>query len=202
MNTTIPIANEVVTRKIDTGIRQKMPMEQATEGLSVTSSTLASLVEACTATASLVLKDTSVISADSIGDEMTIEKAVAVPSRTLLLQTVTPIEDVVVVEDASDDEEAVSQVIIEDPIDLITIEDNPLHSMTEVKEEAITFGDNPLHSTTEVNEEVPNCIEDPSIIAAPSSMAIAMEENDLMCPPIHAPSPLVTIARHQHMQVL
>ncbi|KXG22926.1 hypothetical protein SORBI_3008G029700 [Sorghum bicolor] len=146
----------------------------------LTSSTLASLVEACTATASLVLKDTSVISADSIGDEMTIEKAVAVPSRTLLLQTVTPIEDVVVVEDASDDEEAVSQVIIEDPIDLITIEDNPLHSMTEVKEEAITFGDNPLHSTTEVNEEVPNCIEDPSIIAAPSSMAIAMEENDLM----------------------
>ena len=70
-----------------------------------------------------------------------------------MLQTVAPVEDVVVVEDASDDEEAVSQMTIEDPIFLITIEDNPMHSMTEVKEEVITIGDGPLHSTTEVNED-------------------------------------------------
>ena len=118
-----------------------------------------------------------------------------VPSTASLLQTVTPIEDIVLVEDASDDEEAISQVTIEDPIFLITIEDNLMHSMTEIKDEVITIGDKPFHSTTEVNEEVPRSIEDPSIIAASSSMATAMEENDLTCPRIHSPSPSVTTAR-------
>jgi hypothetical protein len=45
-----------------------------------------------------------VISADSINDEMTLEKVVAVPSRTPLLHIVAPVQDIVVVEDASDDE--------------------------------------------------------------------------------------------------
>jgi hypothetical protein len=39
------------------------------------------------------------------------------------------------VEDASDDEEAVSQVIVEDPIYLITIEGDLAHSTTDVKAE-------------------------------------------------------------------
>jgi hypothetical protein len=52
-----------------------------------------------------------------------------------------------------------------------------------------------LHSTTEVNEEVPRSLQDPSSNAA-SSMATAME-NDLICPPIHPPSPLATHARRR-----
>jgi deoxyxylulose-5-phosphate synthase len=99
------------------------------------------------------------------------------------------------VEDAFDYEEAISQVTIEDPIFLITIEDNPMHSMTDDKEEVITTEDNPLHSTTEVNEEVPRSIEDPSINASSSSMATTMEENDLACPPRRPPSPSATPAR-------
>jgi hypothetical protein len=139
---------EVATRTIGTEIRQKKPMEQATEGPSVTSSILASLVEVCTPADSLVCEDTCVISADSINGEMTIEKVVAVPSTASLLQT-------------------------------ITIEDNP------------------LHSTTEVNEEVPWLIEDPSINAASSSMTTSMEEKDLTCPPIHPPTPSATPARRR-----
>ena len=64
----------------------------------------------------------------------------------LVAKTVTPVEDIVPVEDASDNDEAISQVTIEDPIFLITIEDNPMHSMTDGKEEIITIEDNPLHS--------------------------------------------------------
>jgi hypothetical protein len=65
---------------------------------------------------------------------MTIEKVVVLPSTASLLQTVTPVEDIVLVEDASDDEEAISQVTIEDLIFLITIEDNPMLSMTNITE--------------------------------------------------------------------
>ena len=85
---------------------------------------------------------------------------------------------------------------IEDPIFLITIEDNPIHPVTDVmKELIINIEDNPLHSTSEVNEEVPTMLQDPSSNAA-SSMAIAME-NELTCPPIHLPSPSATPARRR-----
>jgi hypothetical protein len=52
-----------------------------------------------------------------------------------LPQVVTSVEDVVLVEDASDDEEVVSDahVAIEDPILLITIEESLTHSMIEVE---------------------------------------------------------------------
>ena len=100
-------------------------------------------------------------------------------------------------EDASDNDEAISQMTIEDHIFLITIEDNPMHSMTDGKEEIITIEDNPLHSMTEVNEEVPRSIEDPSINASSSSMATTMEENDLACPPRRPPSPSATPARRR-----
>jgi hypothetical protein len=91
-------------------------------------------VEVCAPVDSLVCEDTCVISADSIKGEMTIEKVVVLPSTASLLQTVTPVEDIVLVEDASDDEEAISQVTIEDLIFLITIEDNPMLSMTNITE--------------------------------------------------------------------
>lgn len=81
-----------------------------------------------------------------------------------------------------------SQVTIEDPISLITIEDNPMHSMTNIMEEVIiNIEDNTLHSTTEVNKEIPRLLKDPSSNAT-SSMAIAIE-NGLPCPPMHSPSP-------------
>jgi hypothetical protein len=114
-----------------------------------------------------------------------------------LRQTITHVEDIVLVEDASDDEEAISQVTIEDLIFLIIIEDNTVHSMTDVKEEVFTIEDNSLHSTIEVNDEVPRLIQDSSINAASSSMATAMEDNDLTCPSIHPPSPSTTPARRR-----
>jgi len=117
-------------------------------------------------------------------------KVVAVPLTASLLQTVTPVEDIVLVEDASDDEEAISQVTVEDPIFLITIEDNPMHSMTDVTEEVIiNIEDSPLHSMTKVNEEVPRSLQDPSSNAT-SSIATAVE-NDL------TPSPSAILARRQ-----
>jgi hypothetical protein len=88
-------------------------------------------------------------------------------------------------------------VTIEDLIFLITIEDNPMHYMTDVKEEVFTIEDNPLHSTTGVNDEVPRSIEDSSVNAASSSMATTTEDNDLTCPSIHPPSPSTTPARRQ-----
>ena len=52
-----------------------------------------------------------------------------------MLDAVTPVVDMVLVEDASKDEEVVSQVTVEDPIFLVTIEDDLVHSMIEVKAE-------------------------------------------------------------------
>jgi hypothetical protein len=88
----------------------------------------------------LVHEDTCVIPTDSITGENTIEHAIVVPSKTTIQiiertpqQVVTPVEDIVLVEVASDDEEIVSQVTVEDAMFLITIEDNPTYSATEVK---------------------------------------------------------------------
>ena len=112
------------------------------------------------------------------------------PSTASLLQTITHVEDFVLVEDASNDEEAISKVIVEDPVFLITIEDNPMHSMTDVTEEVIiNIEDSPLHSMTKVNEEVPRSLQDPSSNAT-SSIATAVE-NDL------TPSPSAILARRQ-----
>ena len=84
-----------------------------------------------------------------------------------MLDIVTPVENIVLVEDASDDEEAASQMIVEYPIYLITIE-----------------GDL-AHSTTEVKAEVSQLMEDPSIKAMSSLSATTRKEKDVECPPIH-----------------
>jgi hypothetical protein len=94
-----------------------------------------------------------------------------------LRDVVTPIEDLVLVEDASDDEE-VSQVTV-DPISLITIEDAP------------------MHSTAEVNAAAPQQMEDPPIKATSSSSATTRMEQDVACPPIHTPSPPVVTTRRR-----
>jgi len=88
-----------------------------------------------------VCEDTCAIGADSFTGEKTIEQAIVVPSETSTIQVierasldaVTLIENIVLVEVTSDDEETISQVTIEDPIFLITIENTITQSMTEVK---------------------------------------------------------------------
>ena len=122
-----------------------------------------SLVEASTSTDSLVREETCAIRADSTTGEKTIEQDIAAPLDAsiviegTLLDVVTPVEDFVLVEGASDDEEIVSQVTV-DPIFLITIEDAPIHSMVEA------------------NVGSPQQMEDPPIKATSSSFAIARME--------------------------
>lgn len=103
----------------------------------------------------LGMRSRTVVRADSIVGEKTIDQPITLPSETSsaqlldqpLLDVVTPVEDIGLVEDASDDEEAVSQVIVEDPIYLITIEDDLAHSTTKEDDFA--------HSTTEVTAPSP-----------------------------------------------
>nr|TKV97761.1 hypothetical protein SEVIR_9G516800v2 [Setaria viridis] len=94
------------------------------------------------------------------------------PIEQMLLQIITSVEDVVLVEDASDDEEAIldAHVTIEDPIFLITIEDSPSYSMVEVK-----------------IEEAPMIIEDPPIEVVSSPSTKARKGEDLGSPLTHTP---------------
>ncbi|CAL4941942.1 unnamed protein product [Urochloa decumbens] len=118
------------------------------------------------------------------------------PMEESSLQTITSIEDMVLVEDASDDEEDVSdaRATVEDPIFLITIEDNSTYSMVEVKSgEAPMIEDPP----TEVKAGKPPMIEDPPIVVMSSSSTKASIDEDFGCPSIHAPPPPPVIARHQ-----
>jgi hypothetical protein len=141
---------------------------------------LTSIAEACTPTNSLVCEDTT-----SIIGQKTTNQPILVPSETsgvqlierLLLDVVTPVEDIVLVEDASDDEEVVSQVVVEDPLYLITIEDD--------------FA----HCTTEVTTEVSQLTECPSLKAMSSPSATTRKEKDVSCPPMRSPSPPATTAR-------
>jgi hypothetical protein len=89
-----------------------------------------------------------------------------------LLQTITSIEDVVLLEDASDDEEAIldAQVTIKDPILLVTIEDSS------------------TQSTVEVMAEEPRLLEDQLIEEVSSPAAIATKDEDLACTPTLFPS--------------
>jgi hypothetical protein len=167
---------------------------------------LASLVAACTHADSIKRKDTCADNAESVINEMTIEvakrtlgleihqklpteQAFEVPCGTstsrmlepLLLQTITSIEDVVLVEDASDDEEAIldAQVTIKDPILLVTIEDSS------------------TQSTVEVMAEEPRLLEDPLIEEVSSLAAIATNDEDLAYTPTLSPSPLTTKTRRR-----
>ncbi|OEL28132.1 hypothetical protein BAE44_0010852, partial [Dichanthelium oligosanthes] len=89
---------------------------------------------------------------------------------------VTSVEEFVLVEDASDEEDFVSgaHVTIKNSIFLITIEDGPTHSTVEVKEK-----------------------EDPSTEAVSYPVATARKGEDLTCPPIDSPSTLTTTARRR-----
>ncbi|CAL5065009.1 unnamed protein product [Urochloa decumbens] len=131
------------------------------------------------------------------------------PMEQTSLQTITSIEDIVLVEDASDDEEDVldALVTVEDPIFLITIEDSSTCSMVEVKAgEApmieVKAGEAPMIEVKtreapmiEVKVGEAPMIEDPPIEVTSSTKARNGE--NLGCPPIHPPSPPSTIARHR-----
>lgn len=106
-----------------------------------------------------------------------------------MLDVVTPVEDIVLVEDASDEEEVVSHEIVEDPIYLITIEDNFAHSTTK---------EDDLMHTMPVAAVVSQPMEDPSIKeVSSSSPTTTRKEKVVVCPPIHPTSPPVTIARRR-----
>jgi hypothetical protein len=150
---------------------------------------------------------------------------IVMPSDTsMLLQVVTSIEDVVLMEDASDEEEItlVAQTTFEDPIFLTTNEDGPSHSMIEDNIEHVlvedasddeeatlvaqmtfedpifltTIKDGPSLSMVEDNTE-PRLVEDPSIETMSSSSTKAREDEDLACPPLAPPSPSTTTVRHR-----
>ncbi|CAN6180947.1 unnamed protein product [Urochloa humidicola] len=80
-----------------------------------------------------------------------------------LVQVVSSVEELVLLEDASDDEEAISdaRMTVEDPIFLITIEHDRIQSVVEVKEDVPQLmEDPPIHPDTTVEEFV--LVEDAS----------------------------------------
>ncbi|CAN6236062.1 unnamed protein product [Urochloa humidicola] len=96
-------------------------------------------------------------------------------------QVDTSFEDVVVVEDASDDEETLLGIgmPIENPIFLITIEDDPIHSMDEVKAEEARV------------------MVDPSLEIVSPLATISTNDKYLGCPSIRPPAPPSMTARRQ-----
>ncbi|CAL4949615.1 unnamed protein product [Urochloa decumbens] len=118
------------------------------------------------------------------------------PMEQTSLQTITSVEDIVLVEDASDDEEDAldTRVTVDDPIFLITIEDNSTYSMAEVKAgEAPMIEDPPI----EVKAGEAPMIEDPLIEVMSSSSTKGTSGEDLGCPHIHPPSPPSMLARRR-----
>ncbi|CAL4993945.1 unnamed protein product [Urochloa decumbens] len=116
--------------------------------------------------------------------------------QTSLQTFITSVEDIVLVEDASDDDEDVldARVIVEDPIFLITIEDSSTYSMAEIKAgEAPMIEDPPL----EVKAGEAPMTEDPLIEAMSSSSTKGTTGEDLGCPHIHPPSPPSMVVRHR-----
>ncbi|KAJ1284147.1 hypothetical protein BS78_03G182400 [Paspalum vaginatum] len=126
-------------------------------------SMLTSLTAACLPIRSLV---------EQTVDTPIVEQAIVAP-------TDSPVEEVVLVEDASDDEDVVSVVTIENPIFLTTIED------------VVTL------STVEVEPEVPQLLQDPPLHVVPPPAAKVRMGEDLACPSIQPPSPPTTTARRQ-----
>ncbi|KAJ1255646.1 hypothetical protein BS78_K177100 [Paspalum vaginatum] len=110
-------------------------------------------------------------------EEQTIDAPIV--EQATVAPTDSHVEEVVLVEDASDDEDVVSAVTIENPIFLTIIED------------VVT------HSTVEVKLEVPQLLQDPHLQGVPSPAAEARMNEDLARPSIQPPSPPTMIARRQ-----
>ncbi|CAN6272562.1 unnamed protein product [Urochloa humidicola] len=113
------------------------------------------------------------------------------PKEQTSLQTITSVEDIILVEDASDDEQDAldAHMTVEDPIFFITIEDISTYSMAEVK-----AGEAPMleNSPIEVKEG------EASMIEVTSSLSTKFTSGeDLGCPHIHPPSPPSMLARRR-----
>ncbi|CAN6339389.1 unnamed protein product [Urochloa humidicola] len=98
-------------------------------------------------------------------------------TERMVQQVDTCFEDTVLVEDASDDEEVVP-MLIEDPIFLITIEDD-------------------LSLSTVVKDEEARLTDDPSIEEVSSPTITTLNDDDVGCPPMLPPSASTT-ARRRH----
>ena len=135
------LTTEVATKAFDTELHQKIPMEQA--------------IEVTTGTSSVQMIDQT------------------------LLQIVTSIEDVFLVEDAFDDEEmSYKHEIVQDPIFLVATQDCG------------------TYSDVEVNTEEPKVTdEDPPKEAISPPAATPRKDKDLACPSMHPPSPSRTRTR-------
>lgn len=140
---------------------------------------------------------------------MSTEQTIEVPSETsALLQVVTYVEDLVVVEDASGDEEAtlVVQSTFEDPIFLTTIEDGLSHSMVEGNTKLVLMEDAPNDEEATLvvhgpslsmveNNTKPRLVEDLPIATMSSSSTRARVDEDLACPPLAPSLPSTTKVR-------
>ena len=171
---------------------------------SLTPSILASLATACTSTDSVMREDICDVAESLIDKRITevaermldayihqklpSEQAFEVPCGTSTAQILEPplqvisVEYVVLVEDASDDEEAIldAQVTIKDPILLITIEDSS------------------TQSTIEIMAQEPQQLEDPLIEDESSPTAVVRKGEDLACTPTLPPSTPTTKTRRRH----
>ncbi|CAO2037385.1 unnamed protein product [Urochloa humidicola] len=103
------------------------------------------------------------------------------PIDQKLVEAASSIEEFVLVEDASDDEEAISDVhvTVEDPIFLITIEEGP------------------IQSTVEGKEEEPRLQEVPPMQEVSSLAITARNSEELACLPTCPPAPLTMTARRR-----
>nr|TKW09212.1 hypothetical protein SEVIR_6G078900v2 [Setaria viridis] len=160
---------------------------------SPTPSILTSLATVCTSADSLVPLGTS-----------TTEMHQDSPTEQTLLQTMTSVEDVVLVEDASNDEEAILDAhgTIDDPIFLITIEDNPSYSMVEVKvEEAqMIMEDPPIEVISSPSTKVRNGEE----LAHPFTTGVIQDYADRLKKllPLDDLKPLVDLKGHAFLELL
>ncbi|CAN6172601.1 unnamed protein product [Urochloa humidicola] len=131
----------------------------------------------------LTIINEAVIPAKSLATATTSCEQPMVPSsdmttERMVQQVDTCFEDIVLVEDASDDEEIVPTPI-EDPIFLMTIEDDPSLSTVVVKEEEVQLTDDP--PTKEVS----------------SPTITTLNGDDIGCPPMLPPSSASMTARRR-----
>ncbi|KAJ1274094.1 hypothetical protein BS78_05G036200 [Paspalum vaginatum] len=114
-------------------------------------------------------------------EEQTVDATTITPidEQAIVAPTDSLVEEVVLVEDASDDEDAVSAMTIENPIFLTTIEDVATLSIVEVK------------------PEVPQLLQDPPLLVVPSPAATARKGEDLACPSTQPSSSPITTTRRQ-----
>ena len=103
-----------------------------------------------------------------------------------MLQVDTPVQDIVLVEDASSDDDADSYVsmVTEDPLLVVAVTDGS------------------TLSTIEIKEEEPQPPPDTSWLEATSPQDINnLKADNVRCPPIHHSPSTIATARHVHKEL-